>query len=1100
MGNNVISSTNSRYSNKINNSFIWGNNNFSKPATDDQLRKIFSYELYGIPVNILSSSVIGDNTLKQYDEKTIPEEYRGDSSYLKVESGINLISSQINGQKNQFTPSSYNAVSLLGSENEISGCESCQCNTNFTNINLIGDNNMITTLYKIENNIVKPKDYIYGSGTPYWGNLNAQNLSSLGNGNIVSIANDDTSNIMFNIDSVMLGNQNKVMTMPIKSENEQTDHYAYIQEQSPSDYFSHSVVLGHNNIAKGMNNVVIGSNGESAPVEASRYAVIRGKVYKFAGGARTYNNNDHSLIYGIQDSITDESSRKLVESEERRIEEEDRDEHKRKINETQNLYRTVSFGKAGYERQLKNVGAGVISETSTDGVNGSQLHAVIEAINGIKATLGGSSNPTTTAGKGMNVNATNNSDGGKNYEVTAKISDGLTFDNNGAITANLGKGLVIDNGKIVTKLGKGMEFSPDNEIKANIGEGLEFGNSGEIKAKGTAITAGKNTSVTGDALNGYTLNAKATIINGEGNTQATLDQDSSYTLTSKNTQSTVKAGNGVLVGESNNAQGTKDYTVSVATGKGMEIADNNITAKVGAGLEFSNSGEIKAKGTSITAGKNISVTGDALNGYTVSSSVSDDQINDIVKKAKTEIGERIDTNTQSVAKAGNGVNVNESNNAQGTKGYTISVATGKGIEIVDNNVTAKIGTGLEFGDSGEIKAKGTTITAGKNISVTGDALNGYTVSSSISSEEIQDIVEKTKDAVGALVDTNTQSVTKAGNGVNVTESNNAQGTKDYTVSIATGKGVEIADNNMATKIGAGLEFGKDGEIKAKGTTITAGNNMSVTGDALNGYTLSAKSTQITGENGTTVTKQEDGSITISSENTQSTSSIAQGKGLTIKETNNANGTKHYEFGAKLGEGLHFDENGAIANNGATLIGGEGVSVETTTQGTRISITQNFRHLKSDSLTSKVTKADVIESSSAHIGRVEINQEGMDVNNGVISNVADGANLNDGSTVGQVTRLAHYSDQRIDNLDRIIGKDKKISNAGLASTAAMANIPQVMYAGKAGLGFGVGHRSGQNAIALGYSKASDNAKHVIKLSAGVNTQKDSSVSLGYMFMW
>ena len=1096
MGNNIISSTNSEYSkNKINDSFIWGNNNFSKPAPDDQLRKIFNNQMYGVPVNILSSSVIGGNTLKQYDEKTI----HTSSSELMVKNGINFLSSQINGQKNQFTPSSYNAVSLLGSENEISSCESCQCNTNFTNINLIGDNNMITTLYKIEDNVVKPKDNLYGSGTLYWSDLNAQNLSSLGNGNVVSIANDSYSKIIFNIDSVMLGNQNKVMTIPIKSENEQTDKYAYIYRQSPSNYFSHSVVLGHNNIAKGMNNVVIGSNGESTPVESSRYALIRGKAYKFAGGTRTY---DDSYSYrSLIRNITDEVSRELVESEERRIkEEESGDEHKPAINDAQNLYRTISFGKAGYERQLKNVGAGVISETSTDGVNGSQLHAVIEALNGIKATLGGSSNPTTQAGKGMNVNATNNSDGGKNYEVTAKISDGLTFNNDGAITANLGKGLVIDNGKIVTKLGKGMEFGSNNEIKANIGKGLEFGNDGEIKAKGTTITAGKNVSVTGDALNGYTLNAKAIIINGEGNTHATLNQDGSYTLTSKNTQSTVKAGNGVSVGESNNAQGTKDYTVSVATGKGMEIADNNVTAKVGTGLEFSNSGEIKAKGTSITAGKNISVTGDVLNGYTVSSFVSDDQINDIVKKAKTEIGERIDTNTQSVAKGGNGVNVAESNNTQGTKDYTVSVATGKGLEIADNNVTAKIGTGLEFGNGGEIKAKGTSITAGKNISVTGNALNGYTVSASISEEEIQDIVEKTKNAVGALVDTNTQSVTKAGNGVNVTESNNTQGTKDYTVSITTGKGVEIADNNVTTKIGAGLEFGNDGEIKAKGTTITAGNNMSVTGDALNGYTLSAKSTQITGENGTTVTKQEDGSITISSENTQSTSSIAQGKGLTIKETNNANGTKHYEFGAKLGEGLHFDENGAIANNGATLIGGEGVSVETTTQGARISITQNFRHLKSDSLTSKVTKADVIESSSAHIGRVEINQEGMDVNNGVISNVADGANLNDGSTVGQVTRLAHYSDQRIDNLDRIIGKDKKISNAGLASTAAMANIPQVMYAGKAGLGFGVGHRSGQNAIALGYSKASDNAKHVIKLSAGVNTQKDSSVSLGYMFMW
>ena len=37
----------------------------------------------------------------------------------------------------------------------------------------------------------------------------------------------------------------------------------------------------------------------------------------------------------------------------------------------------VSIGKAGYERQLKNVAAGEVSETSTDGINGSQLYGVL---------------------------------------------------------------------------------------------------------------------------------------------------------------------------------------------------------------------------------------------------------------------------------------------------------------------------------------------------------------------------------------------------------------------------------------------------------------------------------------------------------------------------------------------------------------------------------------------------------------------------------------------------------------------------------------------------------------------------------------------------
>ena len=37
----------------------------------------------------------------------------------------------------------------------------------------------------------------------------------------------------------------------------------------------------------------------------------------------------------------------------------------------------VSFGRKGYERQLKNVAAGEVSETSTDGINGSQLYGIL---------------------------------------------------------------------------------------------------------------------------------------------------------------------------------------------------------------------------------------------------------------------------------------------------------------------------------------------------------------------------------------------------------------------------------------------------------------------------------------------------------------------------------------------------------------------------------------------------------------------------------------------------------------------------------------------------------------------------------------------------
>ena len=908
----------------ISNSLLWGNHDLSRFSTIDKSLQLFGYP-YGTKISVLNSSLIGSTKLKQLDPN-VSNAFTTNNISGKIQN------SQINGQDTVLTTSNYNHVSLLGNQNEVSACLGCDCQVSFNNINLIGDNNVISTL---------PKGYVNnGDNGNTYTDVNLKNLSVMGKGNDIRYVGG-SANGDYDINSIVLGNNNTI-------EAEANNEGSSVDEWKK--HFANSVVLGHNNKAYGLNNVVIGSNGESAIAEESKKVTIRGTDYNFAGATLNYKDGEGN---GLEDA-----------------------------------YRTVSFGKPGYERQLKNVAAGVISETSTDGINGSQLHAVIEAVNNLKQSAESKPVPTTTVGNGLELNTTDNSDGGKNYEITAKVADGLAFNSSGAITANVGKGVEISDNKIVAKLGKGAEFGDNNEIKAKIGDGLEFGDNGEIKAKGTTITAGDNITVSGNALNGYTINAKKTIIKGEGNTTVTEKEDGSYTITSANTQSVTKAGSGVSVAEANNDQGTKDYTVTVNTGKGVEIADNKVTAKIGDGLEFGENGEIKAKGTTITAGKNVSVTGDALSGYTISSSISDDQVNDIVKKAKAE--------------------------------------------------------------------------------------------------------------VGTFTDTNTQSVTKAGSGVSVAEADNDKGTKDYTVTVNTGKGVEIADNKVTAKIGDGLEFGENGEIKAKGTTITAGDNITVTGDASNGYTVNAKKTVIKGEGNTTVTEKEDGSYTITSENTQSTSSA--GNGLSLKETNNANGTKNYEFGAKLGKGLHFDENGAIASNDTSLIAGDGIKVENTEKGTKISLGQDFKHLVTESLTTKSVKSETIEANSAQIGDIKINQNGIDMNNKVISNVADGVKMNDVATVGQVAKTSEKIHHRLDGMEKTINKNKKTSNAGVASVAAMANIPQVMSAGKSGVGVGVGHREGQNAIAVGFSRASDNAKHVVKFSAGIDSQRKSTLGAGYMFMW
>lgn len=109
--------------------------------------------------------------------------------------------------------------------------------------------------------------------------------------------------------------------------------------------------------------------------------------------------------------------------------------------------------------------------------------------------------------------------------------------------------------------------------------------------------------------------------------------------------------------------------------------------------------------------------------------------------------------------------------------------------------------------------------------------------------------------------------------------------------------------------------------------------------------------------------------------------------------------------------------------------------------------------------------------------------------GAINNRIDGVD----AKVNANTKAIH-------RLDHDVRKNRKRADAGTASVAAMTNIPQVYLPGKSGVGVGVGYKHGQSAIAVGYSRTSDNAHHIIKLSVGADSQKDVTVGAGYMYQW
>ncbi|WP_409499809.1 YadA-like family protein [Mannheimia glucosida] len=150
---------------------------------------------------------------------------------------------------------------------------------------------------------------------------------------------------------------------------------------------------------------------------------------------------------------------------------------------------------------------------------------------------------------------------------------------------------------------------------------------------------------------------------------------------------------------------------------------------------------------------------------------------------------------------------------------------------------------------------------------------------------------------------------------------------------------------------------------------------------------------------------------------------------------------------------------------------------------------------------RVSMSDNIQVNSVSIHNgPNITQNGINANNTRVTNVQDGISPTDAVNVRQLNQQGNVLNQRIDNLANNVKKNKKRADAGIAATAAMSNIPQVMLAGKSGVGVGVGNHSGQTAVAVGYSRASDNAKHIIKLSAGVDTQSKATFGAGYMYQW
>ena len=209
------------------------------------------------------------------------------------------------------------------------------------------------------------------------------------------------------------------------------------------------------------------------------------------------------------------------------------------------------------------------------------------------------------------------------------------------------------------------------------------------------------------------------------------------------------------------------------------------------------------------------------------------------------------------------------------------------------------------------------------------------------------------------------------------------------------------------------------------------------------------------------------------------------------------------YGAKLNSQINVK--GADSNtNWSEFDGGDNVMTNIDKSGNvRVAIKKN---LKVESVTAnKFTAGDtVIDSNGVTIKNgPSMTKNGIDAGNKQITNVAPGriaADSTDAVNGSQLHEVKADMNNKINKLNGQVNKLGKRVNAGTASALAASQLPQAYIPGKSMVSVAAGNYQGQNAVALGMSRISDNGKIIIRLAGTSDTQGKVGVAVGAGYHW
>ena len=798
----------------------------------------------------------------------------------------------------------------------------------------------------------------------------------------------------------------------------------------------------------------------------------------------------------------------------------------------------VSVGKAGFERQIQNVAAGRLSSTSTDAVNGSQLYTVLHN-SGFNVQENGTSKSRINNNGFVNfVNGTlttaSVTDNGNGSDVTFNVNTTtITTDKDGNATAD-NRNNIATAGDVTDAINKvrnmPLTFAGDTgkDVERKLGEKINLvggvtdaaklsdGNIGvvangndklEIKLakdiKVDSVKAGDTTINTdglkiagGPSVTKAGINAAGNKITGVA---AGTDDTDAVNVSQLNkavnaAKTGVVAGKNTKVNESKGANGESIYTIdAVDTSASVTSGSDALTVTPGKpALD-------KAGNTTVT-------------NYEIDLS---DKTKDDIKKgvdAKTTVDTKGltfkgDSGSTNVEKLGSTVTIKGDDNiTTEASGDEVKVKLNKDIKVdsVKAGDTTINNDGLKI-DGGPSVTKTGIDAAGNKISNVGDG----------------DVSKDSKDAING---------SQLYNAVATTDlTPNTTGKIDTPVDgskLVNATTVANAINNSGWNVTVNKDGGEaEGETVQKvspGNTVTyiAGQNIKIKQDGMN-FTISTTK-DLKAEN-VTATTVNTTTINLGEGDNSTPITVVSGKdaapNLDGKTPNRMN------FGgetvATLSDGLKFGANvggvynaklnsqinvkGADSNtNWSEFDGGDNVMTNIDKSGNvRVGIKKN---LKVESVTAnKFTAGDtVIDSNGVTIKNgPSMTKNGINAGNKQITNVAPGriaADSTDAVNGSQLHEVKADMNNKINKLNGQVNKLGKRVNAGTASALAASQLPQAYIPGKSMVSVAAGNYQGQNAVALGMSRISDNGKIIIRLAGTSDTQGKMGVAVGAGYHW